>query len=89
MKWVTFVLLAAFAILQYDFWLSKGGWQSANNLNKQLTLQEVRNAEQQDVNNDLKAEIKDLQEGEEALAEIARDDLGYIQAGEVFYRFVE
>jgi cell division protein FtsB len=88
MKWVTVLLMVALAALQYDFWWSKGGWQSSQNLQKQLALQEVRNAEQRDINDDLKAEIKDLQEGNEALAEIARDDLGYIQDGEVYYRFV-
>ena len=40
-------------------------------------------------NNALSAEVKDLAEGKDAIAEIARVDLGYIQEGEIYYRMID
>ncbi|WP_373701076.1 septum formation initiator family protein, partial [Neisseria dentiae] len=39
-------------------------------------------------NNALQAEVDDLAKGQDAIAEIARVDLGYIQNGETYYRLV-
>ncbi len=88
MKWVTGVLLVTLLALQYDFWFSKGGWQSSLTMQEALTQQLALNAVEQEKNDGLLEEIKDLQEGNEALAEIARDDLGYIEEGEIFYRLI-
>ena len=35
------------------------------------------------------ATMKDLAEGKDAIAEIARVDLGYIQEGEIYYRMID
>ncbi len=88
MKWVTVVLLAALVGLQYNLWVDKGGWRDMWSLEKQLAAQQLGNQQLQERNQSLEAEIVDLQEGEEAIAEIARDDLGYIKTGEVYYRMV-
>ena len=40
-------------------------------------------------NHALAAEVADLASGEAAIAEIARVDLGYVQSGEIYYRFID
>ncbi|MCS4534169.1 cell division protein FtsB [Neisseria montereyensis] len=88
MKWVTLVLIAAIAWFQYSLWLSKGGWRDMWRLEDQVAEQEEKNQSLTLRNNALQAEVDDLAEGEDAIAEIARVDLGYIREGEVYYRLV-
>lgn len=88
MKWVTLVLIAALTWFQYSLWLSKGGWRDMWRLQDQVAAQEEKNQALTLRNNALTAEVNDLAEGQDAIAEIARVDLGYIQNGETYYRLV-
>lgn len=89
MRWVTWVLVLALGWFQYSLWLSKGGWQDMWHLEQQLAEQEATNQVLAARNRTLAAEVADLASGQDAIAEIARVDLGYIQDGEIFYRFVD
>lgn len=89
MKWVSLVLLAALAGFQYNLWFSKGGWSDMWQLQSKLEQQEEINHALILRNTALQAEVGDLIDGQEAIAEIARVDLGYIQNGETFYRLVK
>ncbi|PIT39828.1 cell division protein FtsB [Snodgrassella alvi] len=88
MKWVTWVLLLALGSLQYDLWMGHGGWQDMWKLEKSVVAQNSSNEALIQRNRALTAEVKDLADGKDAINEMARDKLGYIQGGEVFYRFV-
>lgn len=88
MKWVTVVLLVALAVFQYDLWFARGGWHDRWRLEDEYRAQQNTNAELTRRNQQLQAEINDLKNGQDAMAEIARDQLGYVQNGEVFYRIV-
>lgn len=88
MKWVTWVLVLALGGFQYSLWLSKGGWRDMWRLEQQVAQQQETNQSLLARNHALTAEVKDLGSGEAAIAEIARVDLGYVQDGEVYYRFV-
>ncbi|EGV35314.1 cell division protein FtsB [Neisseria weaveri] len=88
MKWVTLVLTFFLALFQYNLWLSKGGWYDMWELQSQAKEQEEKNRALTLRNETLAAEIHDLTHGQEAIAEIARVDLGYIQSGETYYRLV-
>ena len=89
MKWVTLVLISAFVFFQYKLWAGKGSYQDAARMEKQLALRQTANAALRLRNAALSAEVADLQEGSEAIAEIARVDLGYIEEGEIYYRLVK
>ncbi len=89
MKWVSFALLAALVYCQYHLWLSPDGWQNMTELQNKLQQQEERNRALSVRNTALAAEVTDLAEGTEAIAEIARVDLGYIEQGETFYRLIK
>jgi len=51
-------------------------------LQKQLAVKQLRNEV-------LKAEVKDLRKGQEAIEEIARYDLGLIKKDETFFQVIE
>ena len=57
-------------------------------IEEQLATQEEKNRSLTLRNNALQAEVTDLATGQEAIAEIARVELGYIQDGETYYRFI-
>ena len=59
-------------------------WQ----LQDRVAVQEEKNQALALRNSALAAEVMDLAEGQDAIAEIARVDLGYIQSGETYYRLV-
>lgn len=89
MKYITFALLTTLAVLQYTIWMDGGGLrkeyaekhQAANTIHKQ-------NSRQRAANHALRAEVEDLQNGYDAIVEITRSEMGYIQDGETFYRTV-
>ncbi|KES11118.1 cell division protein FtsB [Snodgrassella sp. ESL0323] len=88
MKWVTWILLFALVGLQYDLWMGHGSWKDMWKLENDVLEQNSSNEALIQRNRALTAEIKDLAEGKDAINEMARNKLGYIQEGEVFYRFV-
>ena len=58
-------------------------------LEAQVANQERDNEGLQQRNDALAAEVKDLKEGQSAIEERARSELGMIKPGEKFYRVVE
>ena len=88
MKWVTVALVAALLWLQHDLWLAKGGWRDMWRLESQVERQRQANQELVQRNQTLAAEVENLRNGQDAIAEIARTDLGYVGQGEVYYRIL-
>jgi cell division protein FtsB len=81
------LLLAALA-LQYRLWLSDDGVREVHRLQDAVASQKQQNAELQERNEQLAAEVKDLKEGLDAVEERARSDLGMVGANETFYQVV-
>ena len=90
-KWlIAFALLALIAIgLQSTFWFGKNSFTSFSELQNQIETEKTHNKNLQQRNNLLKAEVIDLQTGDETMEERARMELGLIKEGETFYRIVE
>lgn len=88
MKWVTLVLLGALAYVHFYLWLDGDGWFRKGDLQAQLAKLQADNQEATQRNAELKAELKDLHAGGDALGELARFELDYIGRGETFYRVV-
>ena len=76
-------------LLQYRLWFAEGGLAEASRLKEQLEGAEAENAELMTRNAALTQEVKALQGGTEAVERNARESLGLIKEGEVFYQFVE
>lgn len=88
-RWMLLLLALLLAWLQYRFWLGPGNSGEVMILEAQVANQQRDNAGLQQRNDALAAEVKDLKEGQAAIEERARSELGMIKPGEKFYRVVE
>jgi len=72
-------------LLQYEIWLAPGGLTSLWRVHHQLAKESAVNQQWQQRNQVLMAEIHDLKNGNQAIEDHARTDLGMIKPGEVLY----
>ena len=83
------VLVSAIALFQYQLWIGKGSYHDVVVTDGKIAAQQATNANLQLRNNALNAEVADLTDGSEAITEIARVELGYIEQGETYYRLIK
>lgn len=89
MKPAIIILTLLLLILQYKLWFGDRGLHDAHLLNMTVQEQQQENIKLKQRNEQLSAEVKDLKEGNEAIEERARSELGMIKKGETFYQIVE
>jgi len=89
MKTLTIVFAVLIALIQYPLWLGKGGWAKVWDYDRQLETRRAENDKLQERNNALAAEVADLKQGQDAIEERARYELGFIRNDEVFFQIVE
>ena len=89
MRWLIGGLVGLLLLLQYRLWFAEGGLAEANRLQVQLEEAEAENAELTARNAELTREVIALQSGTEAVEKNARENLGLIKEGEVYYQFIE
>ena len=88
MKILAAVLAVLLVALQYPLWAGKGGWMRVWELERNLAQQHEHNARLKARNEGIDAEVRDLKEGNEAIEERARLELGMIKRDEIFYQVV-
>lgn len=88
MRWLTPTLIILIISLQWPLWLGKGSWFRVWQLDRQLQLQRSSNQQLIARNAALDAEVRDLKQGTDAIEECARDELGMIRNGEVFFQLL-
>lgn len=84
MRMATIFLLALLAVVQAELWFGKGGVPRVMALRAQVQTQQRANAEAQARNEQLSAEVRDLQEGLEMVEEKARTELGMVKPDEIY-----
>ena len=89
MKILAAFLATLILALQYPLWVGKGGWMRVWELERTLEQQHEANARLKARNDALDAEVRDLKEGNEAIEERARLELGMIKRDETFYQVVK
>lgn len=89
MKALTLIFVLLIALLQYPLWLGKGSWLRVWNVNKQISQQTEKNSIEKQRNDTLRAEVRDLKQGNDAVEERARSELGMIKSDEVFYQVID
>ena len=82
-------LLLLLVILQITLWFGGGGLLELWQQHQEVEVQREENARLRERNEALNAEVLDLKQGLEAVEEHAREDLGMVKEGEVFYQVVE
>jgi cell division protein FtsB len=89
MRWLAGGMFGLLLLLQYRLWFADGGLAEANRLGQQLAEAENENASLTARNDRLTREVLALQGGNDAVEKNARENLGLIKEGEVYYQFVE
>ncbi|MBN7796764.1 cell division protein FtsB [Parahaliea mediterranea] len=89
MRWLLAGLVALLLVLQYRLWIAEGSLAEKHRLEQQVREQGEVNASLRERNAVLEREVLELQSGNESVEQRAREQLGLIREGEVFYQFVE
>lgn len=89
MRFLIALLLTLVLVLQYRLWVGQGSLAEVHALQQEISAQKDENERLQARNQELQAEVADLQNGREALEERARSELGMIKPGEVFIQVIE
>ncbi|MDC0586663.1 septum formation initiator family protein [Gammaproteobacteria bacterium] len=82
---VFIILLTLLIALQINIWVKKDGYKQMKEIENLIALQTIENENMTIRNNRSKEEIKDLKNGQDAIEEKARIDIGMIKEGEEFY----
>ncbi|AUH73356.1 cell division protein ftsB homolog [Legionella sainthelensi] len=83
------ILIVSLVILQHKLWLGDGNLIQWRELQKKLAAHEQENNKLATRNRSLEADIKELKNGDQALEEQARFELGMIKENEVYYHFID
>jgi cell division protein FtsB len=89
MKAVLILLVLVLVYLQYRLWFGDGNLFEVMQLENEVQTQRDENIRLRERNDALDAEVRDLQEGLDAIEEHAREDLGMVKDGETFYQIIE
>ncbi|WP_046561490.1 cell division protein FtsB [Kangiella geojedonensis] len=89
MKWVALTLVVIFATLQYRIWFGESSFREIKHQRERSEQIRQENKELEIRNQKIVAEITDLRDGEDAIEERARYQLGMIKEGEVFIRILD
>jgi cell division protein FtsB len=88
-KALTLIFVVLIALLQYPLWLGKGSWLRVWNVSQEIVAQKKINVGYKQRNDTLRAEVRDLKQGNAAIEERARSELGMIKQDEVFYQVID
>jgi len=86
---LTVVLVVLIALLQYPLWLGKGSWLRVWQYSQQIEAHEKRNEYYRQRNDTLREEVRDLKQGQSAIEERARSELGLVKQDEVFFQVIQ
>lgn len=89
MKWIAFILVVILTALQYRMWFGQSSFQKIQQQQQKVSQIEQENLELSNRNHKMIAELRDLQDGTEAIEERARYQLGMIKEGETFFRILD
>ena len=89
MKWLIATLLILLLFLQYRLWVGEGSLAEVSTLKREIAVQQQEVARRTVRNQALQAEVEDLRRGQGAIEERARNELGMVKEGEIFYQVIE
>ncbi|QIB64230.1 septum formation initiator family protein [Kineobactrum salinum] len=88
MRLLLAVLVLVVLVLQYRLWFAEGSLAEKRRLELQVETQTGINRELRERNAVLEREVLELQTGNDGLEQRAREQLGLVREGEVFYQVV-
>lgn len=81
------VLLALLGVVHAQLWFGRGSVPDVARMQQKLDAQLARNAQAQQLNDQLASEVSDLKEGLEMVEERARLELGMVKPNEIFVQY--
>ncbi len=89
MKISTALFVLLLVLLQYRLWFGNGSMTEVHHLKNQISQVEEANRKVKERNLSLTAEVHDLKQGQEAIEERARSEMGMIKYDETFYQIID
>ena len=89
MRWVLLGLGGVLLLLQYRLWFADGGIAEQVRLEQKIVQQHDGNQVLRERNVALEREVLELQSGHLVVEQRARNDLGLVKQGEVYYQFTD
>jgi cell division protein FtsB len=87
MRWLLSGLILLLLLLQYRLWLAEGGLAEVVRLRERIEFERQRNEMLEARNQSLEQQVLELQSGNRVIEQRAREDLGLIKEGEIYYQF--
>ncbi len=72
--------------LQYRLWYGYANYSQIESLQTTIDTQKIKLTKLEQRNSNLVYEVLDLRDGSDALEEYAREEIGMIKKGEIFYQ---
>ncbi|MDB4138580.1 cell division protein FtsB [Methylophilaceae bacterium] len=88
MKSLTAIFILLLILIQYPLWAGKAGWYNVFKLSNEYQAQKEINVELKKQNDALRAEVNDLKNGTDAIEEKAREELGMVKKGEIYFQVI-
>jgi len=88
LKSLTTIFILLIILIQYPLWAGRGGWYNVFQLSGEYEAQKEINNELRKKNDALRAEVNDLKNGTDAIEEKAREELGMIKKGEIYFQVI-
>jgi cell division protein FtsB len=89
MRLITLALAALLLLIQYPLWLGKGGWLAVQDMESQVDAMRQKTDALKARNAKLESEVRDLKDGNGAVEERARYELGMIKQNEIFVQVLK
>ena len=86
---VALLLVGLLLMLHAQLWFGRGSVGNVAQMQHKLEEQKATNAQAQQANERLAAEVRDLQEGLEMVEEKARMELGMVKQGEIYVQIAK
>ena len=86
---VAALLVGLLGVVQAQLWLGRGSVGDVAQMQRKLDEQKARNALAQQANDQLGAEVRDLQQGLDMVEEKARGELGMVKPNEILVQIVK
>ena len=89
LRYVALLLLILLLALEVKLWTGDWSMREVWRLRQRVAEQRQENLKLKQRNEALSAEVQDLKNGNEAIEERARSELGLVKPGETFYQVVD
>lgn len=89
MRPIFIILILALVALQYKLWFGDTGVRHWKRLENEIAQHTEENEKSLLRNQVLEADIEELKQGDQALEEQARHELGMVKEGEKYYQFMD